>query len=106
VWRGQQFLDERWLDDGFPGRDQSEGIGERVDVGDAVLEQVPHGAEVAFEQFQRVLDLDVLREDERRGLRLRQSDLLGGDESFVRVRGRHADVDDSDIWLEHGHLRE
>ena len=48
-------------------------------------------------ELQRVLDLDVLREDDGCHLRVRAPDLLGGEQPLVRVGGRHADVDDGDV---------
>jgi hypothetical protein len=52
---------------------------------------------VLLEQAHRVARLDVLGEDEHAHLRVLGPDLLCGDEAFVGVGRRHADVDDRSV---------
>ena len=49
------------------------------------------------EQPQRVARLHVVRKEEHPDLGMPLADLLRGNEPFVRVRRRHADVDDRNV---------
>ena len=71
----------------------------RVDVGDAVLEQVADARGVVGEQLARVGLLDVLREHEHADPGQLGADLLGGAQALVGVGRRHAHVDDRDVGL-------
>ena len=77
--------------------DQLERGDELAYVGDPVFEQVSDAGGGALDERERVFDLDILREDDRRHVRVCAADLLGGEQALVRVGGRHADVDDGDV---------
>src|SRR5262249_14869876 len=74
-------------------------VDEAVDLGDPVLEQVTDPLAAGGEQVDRVVLLDVLREDEDPGLRQLFADRRRGTQAVVGVVGGHADVDDRDIGL-------
>src|SRR4029077_20506562 len=69
-----------------------------VDVRDPAFQQIT-GSLPAGEQRGRVLDLDVSRKDEDRDVRHLVANRLRRAETFSRVTGRHADVDDGQIGL-------
>ena len=50
-----------------------------------------------LEQADCVARLDVMREDEHAGLGMLRADLLRGEETLVRMRWRHAYVDDRSV---------
>src|SRR5438876_9156889 len=54
-----------------------------------------------FDQPHGVMGLDVLGEDEHPDIGMLGADLLCGDEAFVGVVGRHADVDHGGVGLGH-----
>ena len=83
---------------------------ELLDVGNAVLEQVPHALCAVGEELDGIGVRDVLGEDEHAGIRVPRADLAGRADPLVRLRGRHADVDDRDVgvvaaYLEHQLVR-
>src|SRR5262249_55220538 len=68
-------------------------------VEDPVLEQVADSSFAALEQTERVLGLDVLREDEQRYQGEAGADLCGGAQALVAVAWRQRDVDQDDVRL-------
>src|SRR5581483_4636911 len=61
--------------------DAPHGGRELGDVGDAVLEEVPYALRAVGEEVERVLGLDVLREDEHARVRVLLADLACGAEA-------------------------
>ena len=84
--RSSKLRDERRVDDGLAGGDTLERGDEVVEVEHALLEQVADPPASAFEQPERVLGLDVLREDQHADAREAPADLLGDGESLVASR--------------------
>ena len=72
---------------------------------DAVLEQVADALGALGEQVERVLGLDVLREDEHARAGMPLADLARGPQPLVGVRRRHPDVDDRDVRAVGAHLQ-
>ena len=83
-----------------PSATRAHRVGEVVDVGDAVLEQVADAVGALREQLHRVLGLGVLREHDDAHARVRLADAPRGAHALVGVRRRHADVDHGDVRLE------
>ena len=81
-----------------PRRNAPHRVGELADV-EPILEQVAAAPFDAVEQAERVLASDVLREHEHADGGPPAADRGRGDEPFVGVRRRHADVDDRDVGL-------
>ena len=69
--------------------DAADGVGEGVDVGDAVLEQVAGALRRLRQQLERVGLLDVLREHEHADAGVLGADLVRRAQPLVGVRGRH-----------------
>ena len=82
------------------------GRAELLEIGDAVLEQVADALGARLEERHRVPGLDVLREQEHADRGMPLADLAGGPKALVRVRRRHADVDDRDVGLVHRDVAE
>src|SRR6266511_5185628 len=97
-----QCLHETRVDDRSARSDPPQRLDELVHVQDAALEQVADPI-AGGEQFRRLLDLDVCRQDEDAGLRKLVADRVGGLEPLGRVRGRHPNVDDHELWLMFAH---
>ena len=85
------------IEHGPPVRHAPDRARELLDVGDAVLEQVPDRARVLADQLERVVGLDVLRQHEHADVGMRLADLDRRAQSVVGVGRRHADVDDRDV---------
>ena len=81
-----------------PLADPLDARAELVEVGDSLLEQVADPIGAVGEQLDRVARADVLREDEDPDARASGADLLRRPQPLVGMRGRHADVDDRDVW--------
>ena len=77
--------------------DALQRVDEHGDVRDAFLEEIAGALGVLLEQAHRVPGLDVVGEHEHADLGMRAADLLRSDETFVRVRRRHPDVDDRNV---------
>ncbi len=77
-----------------------------VEIRDAVLEQVADPASVIGKQLEGVARPYVLGEDDYAQHRVAAAELARRTQSFVRVRRRHADVDDGDVGLLLGHFAE
>ena len=77
--------------------DAAHRVGERVHVGDAVLEQVAGALGRLREQLERVGLLDVLGEHEHRRAGVLGADAVGRAQALVGVRRRHAHVDHRDV---------
>ncbi len=88
---------DRGVDDGVAVVDAAQHVDEDGDVEDALLEQVAAALRVVLDQPHGEDRLDVLRKDEYPDVRMLGADLFGGDETFVGVGRRHADVDDGDV---------
>jgi hypothetical protein len=78
------------------------GLGEVVDVGDAVLEQVADALGALGQQLHGVLGLGVLREHDDADARVGLADAARGAHALVGVGRRHANVDDGDVGLDRG----
>ena len=64
---------------------------------DPFLEQVADALGVRVEKPQGVARFDVLGQHEHRDVGMVAPDLFRGDEPFIGMRWRHADVDDGDV---------
>ena len=95
----EQERDDLRVQRGAAVGDAAHGVGERVHVGHAVLEQVARPLRGLRQQVQRVGLLDVLGEHEHGGGGLLGPDPVRGAEALVGVRGRHPHVDDRDVGL-------
>ena len=84
--------------------DPPDGGRELVDVGDAVLEQVPEPVRAVGEQLDGVGVRDVLGEDEHAGVGVLGADLAGRPDPLVGLGRRHANVDDRDVGVVAAHL--
>ena len=92
----QELDDEREVDDRAAAAHAVEALEELVDVRDPALQQVA-GSLPARQERRRVLDLDVGREDEDRGLRDLRANGLCRREPFRRMVRRRPDVDDGNV---------
>ena len=79
-------------------------VGERGEVGDAVLEEVADALGAVADQVERVALVGVLGEHEDADVRLARADLDRRAQAVVGVVGRHLDVDDRDVGLVRGDL--
>src|SRR5439155_14366412 len=89
--------DDRGIDHRLSVADPPQCVHENCDVEDALLEQVADPLWMVLEQADCVARLNVMREDEHADLGMLCPDLLRGEEALVRVRRRHADVDDRSV---------
>src|SRR5262245_24889895 len=78
-------------------RNAADRARELPDVGDSVLEQVADPLRVVREQLQRVVRLDVLREDEHADVLVLRANGLRRGQALVGVVRRHPDVDDRHV---------
>ncbi len=92
--------DDLRIDDRAALGDAPDRRGERVEVADAVLQEIAAAGAALLEQPHRERRLDVLREDDDADLGVPLADLARGLETFVGERRRHADVDDRDVGHE------
>jgi hypothetical protein len=74
--------------------DPGHGVDERVDVADPLLEQVADALRPVADDVERILLLEILRQDEHARLRALSAQLDGGSQPVVAVSGGHLDVDD------------
>ena len=97
----EQLRDDLRVERGAARADAAHGLDEVVDVHHAVLQQVADAARRARagEQLGRVGALDVLRDDEDRGLGRGAPQLERGAQALVAEGRRQADVDDRDVRL-------
>ena len=95
----EQLGDDLGVDHGAAGGDARRGGDEVLHVGDAVLEQVADAARAARQQVRRVALLDVLAEDQDRGVGPAAPCLDGGADALVGLRRRHPHVDDRQVGL-------
>src|SRR3954469_468136 len=79
------------------GGDPADSVDEGVDIADAFLEQVADALRSFADELERVLLLDVMREEEDAGLRTLASELERCTQSVVAAAGRHLDVGDHDV---------
>jgi hypothetical protein len=87
-------------------RNSTDGRAELLEIGDAILQEIPDPLGARLEQRHRIAGLDVLGEQEDPDAGVRLPDLLRRAEPFVRVRRRHPDVDDGDVGLVHRDVTE
>src|SRR6266511_2980355 len=98
--------DDRGVERGAALRDSADSRAELVDVGDPILEQIADSLGTLGQELHRVAGFDVLREHEHTRPGVLLADLLRGLQSLVRVRRRHADVDDRDVRPVRAHLEQ
>ena len=91
--------DDLGIEDRAAVIDPPHGVDEAVDLGDPVLEQVADTLAAGGEQVDRVVLLDVLRENQDPGLRQLLADRRRGAQAVVGVVRGHPDVDDRDVGL-------
>jgi len=94
----------RGIDDGVAVDDPLEGVDKDCDVEDAFFEKVSDLFGLVFYQPHRIARFYVLREDEDSDLRMIVPNSRSGDEAFVSVARRHANVDDGNVGLFGGDL--
>jgi hypothetical protein len=73
----EQQRDDLGVERGPAARHAADGVGERVDVRDAVLQQVARALRRLGQEVERVRLLHVLRQDEHAGLRMLGADAVG-----------------------------
>ena len=95
----EQQRDDLGIERRAAAGDAAHRVGEGVDVGDAVLEQVAGALGRLREQLDRVGLLDVLGEHEHADVGVVGADLVRGAQALVGVGGRHPDVDDGDVGV-------
>jgi hypothetical protein len=96
----EQVVDDTPVDDALAGCDALYGVEQLVDAADPFLHQVADSFGLGFDELERVVGLEVLREDEDGGAGVVRADLAGRAQSFVRMRRRHPDVDEGDVRAE------
>src|SRR4051812_4686088 len=89
--------DDLGIERAAAGGDTGDRIGERLDVADALLEQVPDAVGALADELERVLGLVVVGEHEHAGLRALTSQLDGRAEPVIRIARWHLDVDEGDV---------
>ena len=89
--------DDRRIDHCLAFGQPPERIDEDRGIADAVLEQVARPLGMLLEQPHRETRLDVVREHEDADVRVELANALRRDDPLVRVRRRHADVDDHTV---------
>jgi hypothetical protein len=85
-------------------RDATHGIGEGLDVGDAILEQIANAACVLADEVKRVGLVAKLREHEDPGVRVGAPNLDGRSQPIIGVVRRHLHIHDGDVRPVRGHL--
>ena len=95
----EQPRDDARVDDRLAVRQPPERVDEDRGIADALLEQVAGALGILLEESHREARLDVLGEHEHADLGVEFTDPLRGDDPLVRVRRRHADVDDRAVGL-------
>jgi hypothetical protein len=99
----QELADHLAVQRGAARGDPADGVGELVDVGHPVLEQVAHAGRAAAQEFGRVPGLDVLGEHEDRRARVGPAQLERGAQALVGEGRRHPDVRDHHVGPVPGH---
>src|SRR3954451_15722204 len=92
-----QALDDLRVDHATAVRHAAHGVEQRLDLADAVLDQVAAPRLLTLHEAQGVGELQALGEHEDADLGVLAADVLGGDEPLVGPRRRHADVDQGDV---------
>jgi hypothetical protein len=77
-----------------------DGSDELLEVGDALLQQVPEPRRPVLQQLVGVGLLGELRQHDDADIRVIGPDAPGGVDAFGRVRGRHPDVGEDDVGFE------
>ena len=90
----EQARDDRRVDHRLAFGQSPERVDEDGGIADAILEQVAGPLGMLLEQPHREARLDVVRQHEHADVRVELADALRRDDPLVRVRRRHADVDD------------
>ena len=93
----EHLPDDLGVEHGPALADRADGVRERVEVADPVLEQVADALGAVADQVDGVALLDVLGEHEDLGVRVLRADLHRGAQAVVGVGRRHLDVDDRDV---------
>ena len=96
--RRDEHGDDLRIERRSPFGDTPSGVEEVVDVENTVLEQITEAASCG-DKLEGVAGLDVLRENQDGGLRVRSPDLGRRVHALVLVLGRHPYVDDGKIRL-------
>jgi hypothetical protein len=92
----EELLHERWVDDRAAVGDALQSVDDVAHLHDPALQQVADPL-AALEQVERLVDLDVCREDQDPDLRELGADTSRRVEALQFLRGRHADVDDHQV---------
>ena len=96
----EELVDDRSVDHAFPGCDPFQSVDQLLDASDPFLHQISDSPRLLVDESQRVLGLEVLRQNEDGGLWIARADLTGGAEPLVSMRRRHPNVDDGDVRTE------
>ena len=97
--RREQLLHDLRIERRAPVRHALGRFEELADVEHAVLQQVAEARRPELTSSTAKRRLDVLREDEHGGARMRRANLDGCAHAFVLVGRRHADVDDREVGI-------
>ena len=92
------------IERGAAGGHAAHGIGERADVGNAVLHQIANAARVVADEIHGIRLVAELGEHENAGLRMLAADRERSPQAVVSVVWWHLHVDDRDVWMVRGHL--
>lgn len=90
--------DDRRIDHGFAINDAPQRIYNGCHVEHPLLEEISHSLRMLFHKAHRVTGFHVLGENKNTDFRVLGSDRLRGDEAFIRMRGRHPNINDRDVW--------
>src|SRR4029077_20976062 len=93
----EKLVDDSPVEDTLTRCDPLHGIEQLLDATHAFLHQIADALGLLLEELQRLVGLEVLREDEYRSAGVARTDLARCVQPFVCMRGRHSDVDERDI---------
>ncbi len=98
-----QLLDHRWVDRRPARTHPPDGLGKLANLGDPVLEEMAGTPTVVGEELRRVVGFDEVREHQYTDLRSLSPDGERRHQTLVRVRRRHADIDNDRIRAKRPH---
>jgi hypothetical protein len=101
-----QARDDRGVDHRLPVHDAAHGVDYGGDIEHPFLEQVADPLGLVLDKAQGVAGFDVLGQDQDAHLGVFGADGLGGDQAFVGVGWRHADVDQGHVRVGQAHVVE
>src|SRR4051794_33851924 len=102
----EQLVDNGSVDHALTGGYSLHRLDELLHASDTLLQEIAESLRPLFDEPESVVGLELLREDENRGLRMTRTDLACRAHAFIRVGWRHADVDERHIGTRVAHARE